>query len=119
MKPEEDKYWGLTDLVICNVVILVVNAFLCVKDLLSFSRSSKVMSMVIPGIYCLHKVDWTSLLEPRLSYQEEEKVDPHRVEMATALAICVGPDPGRIVGTLGGEYTGASRDVDKIVGDVE
>ena len=38
LKPEEDKYYGLTDLTIWNAVALVVNSFLCVKDLLSLSR---------------------------------------------------------------------------------
>ena len=39
--------------------------------------------------------------------------------MATALAICVGLDPGRIVRTLEGEYTGAWRNVEEILGKVE
>ena len=39
--------------------------------------------------------------------------------MATALEICVGPYPRRIVRILGGEYTGAWRDVEKILGEVE
>ena len=67
----------------------------------------------------LFKIDWTPILEPRLNYQEQERVDPHRVDMATALAIQVGLDPGRIVRTLEGEYTGAWRNVEDILGEVE
>ena len=63
MKPEEDKYYGLLDLTIWNVVVLVVNSFLCVKDLLSLSRSSKIMNKVVQEIHCFLKIDWTPLLE--------------------------------------------------------
>ena len=35
--------------------------------------------------------------------------------MATSLALRSGLDPGRVVRTLGGEYTGAWRDVDTIL----
>ena len=115
MKPEEDKYYGLSDVTIWNVVVLVVNSFLCVKDLISLSRLSKLMSTVLPETQRLLKIDWKPLLEPRLNYQNQETVDPHRVDMATALAIRVGLDPGRIVRMLEGEYTGAWRNVEEIL----
>ena len=35
--------------------------------------------------------------------------------MATSLAIRAGLDPGKIVRTLNGEYTGAHRNVEKIL----
>ena len=119
MKPEQDKYYGLADLTIWNVVVLVVNSFLCMKDLLALSTSSKLMNKVVPETCRLLKVDWTPLLQPRLNYQDQESVDPNRVDMATALAIRVGLDPGRIVRTLEGEYTGAWRNVEQILGEVE
>jgi hypothetical protein len=119
MKSEEGKYYGLVDLTIWNVVVLVVNSFLCVKDLLALSRSSKLMNKVVPETCRLLKIDWTPILEPRLNYQDQGSVDPHRVDMATALAIRVGLDPGRIVRTLEGEYTGAWRNVEEILGEVE
>ena len=103
MKPEEDKYYGLTDLTFLNAVVLVVDSFLCMKDVLSLSRSGKVMNKIAPETHCLFKIDYTPILEPRENYQDQENVDPHRVDMATALVICVGLDPGRIVRTLEGE----------------
>ena len=90
MKPEEDKYYGRPDLTIWNVVVLVVNYFLCVKELLSLSRSSEVMDKVVQEVHCLLKIDWTTLLEPRLTYQDKESVGPQRVDMVTALTFCVG-----------------------------
>merc|ERR1712086_1169644 len=119
MKPEQDKYYGVADLTIWNVVVLVVNSFLGMKDLLTLSRSNKLMDKVVPETHRLLKVDWTPLLQPRLNYQDQERVDPNRVDMATALAIRVGLDPGRIVRTLDGEYTGAWINVEQILGEVE
>ena len=39
--------------------------------------------------------------------------------MVTVLVICVGLDPGRIVRTLEGEYTGAWRNVEEMLGEEE
>ena len=71
------------------------------------------MNKVVQEVHHSLKIDWTPLLEPRLSYQDQESVDPHRVDMATALAIHVGLDPGRIVRTLEDEYTGAWKRLKK------
>ena len=71
--------------------------------------------MVVPEVARLLKIDWRPLLEPRFNYQSQHSIDEHRVDMATALAVRSGLDPGKIVRTLGGEYTGAWRDVDKVL----
>ena len=42
-------------------------------------------------------------------------MNPHRVDMATALAVRTGLDPRRIVQTLNGEYTGAWRNIKKVL----
>jgi hypothetical protein len=39
----------------------------------------------------------------------------HRVDMATALGIRSGVDPGRIVRTVRGEYTGTSRNIESFL----
>ena len=41
-----------------------------------------------------------------------------QTEMATSLALISGLDLGRVVRTLGGEYTGAWRDVDTILKEI-
>jgi hypothetical protein len=43
----------------------------------------------------------------------------NRVDIAVYLALRSGLDPGRVVRTLGGEYTGTWRDVDTILHDIE
>ena len=42
-----------------------------------------------------------------------------RVDMATSFALRSGLDPGRLARTLGGECTGAWRDVDKLLHEIE
>ena len=76
------------------------------------------MNKVIPETHCLLKIDWTPLLKPRLKYQDQENVDPHRVDMATALSIRVGLDPGRIVRILEGKYAGAWQKVEEMLGGI-
>ena len=43
----------------------------------------------------------------------------NRVDMGTSLTLRSGLDPGRVVRTLGGEYTGAWRYVDTILHEIE
>ena len=65
------------------------------------------MHKIVPETHCLLKIDWKPLLQPRLNYQDQENVDPHKVDIKIVLGVCVGLDPGRMVRTLEGEYTGA------------
>ena len=54
-----------------------------------------------------------------LGYENQLVVDMNRVDMVTSLALRSGLDPGRVVRTLGGEYTGASREVATILHEIE
>ena len=72
---------------------MVVKFFLCVKDFILLPRLSTVMSTFIPKTHCLLKIDWALLLKQRLDHQDQDHVDPHRVDMGAALAMCVGLDP--------------------------
>ena len=58
-------------------------------------------------------------MEPRCNYELQTSVDTNRVDMATALAVRSGLDPGKIVRTMGGEYTASWRDVDFILENVQ
>jgi hypothetical protein len=46
-----------------------------------------------------------------LGYENQECIDPYRVEIASAAMIHFGLDPGKFVRFLSGEYTGQYRDV--------
>ena len=70
---------------------------------------------VVSEISRVMLLDWRSLLEPQLDYENQVAIDMHRVDMATALALRSDLNPEKIVRTLGGEYTGAWRDVESIL----
>ena len=56
-------------------------------------------------------VDFTPLRQPRLGYATQTEVSLERVDMMAAAMIHYGLDPGMLVRYLGGEYTGAYRDI--------
>ena len=115
MKPESDKHYGVLDVTFFNIVVLVLNAWLCVKDLISLSLVNRKLRRVTKEVHRLLKIDWRPLKDDRLNYENQSHIDPHRVDMATALAVRTGLDPGRIVRTLNGEYTGARRDIKRVL----
>jgi hypothetical protein len=82
-------------------------------------RVNKLYNKVVPEVSRLLVLDWKPLLEPRLDYENQVAIDMNRVDMATSLALRSGLDPGRVVRTLGGEYTGAWRDVDAILHEIQ
>ena len=57
-------------------------------------------------------LNWKPITEHRVDYDKQKQVSMDRVDMATALALQCGLDPGKIVRTLGGEYTGKWRNVE-------
>jgi hypothetical protein len=56
-------------------------------------------------------MDFTPLREPRYFYKSQERIDPHRVDMASAAMVHFGLDLEKFVRWLSGEYTGHHRDV--------
>ena len=119
MRPEKDKQYMSGPLIFNNIVVLVLDSHLENSDLLNLSRVSKLFNRVVPEVKILLLVDWRPLLKPRLNYEDQDKIDIHRVDMATALAVRYGLCPGRIVRTLRGEFMGASRNVEFIFESVE
>ena len=119
MKPELDKQYESGPFIFNNIVVLILDAYLENSDLLNLSRVSKLFYRVVPEVKRLLLVDWRPLLKPRLDYMDQEKINMHRVDMATALAVRCGLCPGKIVRTLRGEFMGASRNVKFILASVE
>jgi hypothetical protein len=65
------------------------------------------------------KVDFSPLCKPRYNYEQQERIDPHRVKMASAAMIYFGLDPGKFAQWLGDEYTGHYWDVQTTLDAVE
>ena len=114
MKPETTKSYSIDIPNFYNILVPVIvemREILSSQDLSSLTCINKNINKVLPEIIRLLKIDWRPLLEPRLNYQDQTKIDPHRVDMATSLLIISGLDPGKVVRILGGEYTGSWRNV--------
>ena len=118
MKPKRKKYCNVLDVTFFNVVVLVLNTFLSAKDLVTLSLVNHLLRRVVKDRYRLLTIEWRSLKDPGSDYKNQDHIDPHRVDMATALAVRSGLDPGRIVRTLNGEYTGARRNTKQILAAV-
>ena len=119
MKPELKKHYSSDPICFYNVAALVMNSFLSPKEFWVIAQLNKFMSIAVPDIKRLLLVDWRPLLQPRYNYELQTSIDNKRVDMATALAIRCGFDPGKIVRTLGGEYTASWRDVTFILENVQ
>ena len=100
--------------VVC-IVLANMNHYLDYRDFQSLQLAKKANVKIIPERRRLISINWRPLLEPRLNYKDQKAIDPHRVDMATALAIRAGLDPGRIVRTMNGEYTGCWRNSKQIL----
>ena len=81
--------------------------------------ANKLFAKVIPEISRLLKLNWKPIIEHRPNYDDQKQISVERVDMATALALQCGLDPGKIVRTLEGEYTGEWRDVKIILDGVK
>ena len=83
-----------------NIVILVLDSFLGLRDLRAMSWLNKFYNKVVPEISRLLLLDWRPLLKPRLYYENQSAIDMNRVNMGTSLDLRSGLDPGRVVRTL-------------------
>jgi hypothetical protein len=74
---------------------------------------------MIPKIIRWLKVDFSQLHKPRYNYEQQERIEPHHVEMASAAMIYFGLNPGKFVRWLGGKYTGHHWDTQTTLDAVE
>jgi hypothetical protein len=51
---------------------------------------------------------------PWYNYEQQEQIDPHCVEMASAAMVHFGLDPGKFARWMGGKYTGYHCDVQMV-----
>ena len=89
------------------------------KEIWAITQLDKILSIAVPEIKRLLLIDWRPLLNPRCNYESQNSIDTNRVDMATALAVRSGLDPGKIVRSMAGEYTASWRDVDFILENVQ
>ena len=114
MRPSLDKWYRVEELYLYNVITTIIKECLpsfTNQDLFNLRLVNKDFANIIPKVCRWLRLDFTSLREPRYFYEDQECIDLHRVEMASAAMIHFGLDPGKFVRWLSGEYTGQYRDV--------
>lgn len=122
MRPELSKGYRVHDLHIYHVIAIVFKAH-CVSftpaDIVRLRMVDKTFFDVIPKFERWLSLDFSTLREPRLNYEDQTEVDPQRIEMASAAMFHFGLHPGKFVRWMGGEYTGASRNISKVIDAVK
>ena len=121
MKASILKHYRVQELTIYNVITSVIKEFredFTSTDLTNLCLVNKDFSKMIPSTIRWLKVDFSPLREPRLDYEQQEQISTHRITMASAAMIHFGLDPGKLVRWMGGEYTGARRDIQRTLNAV-
>ncbi len=122
MRPSKDKYYQVNTLELHCIIATLLKGFqqeFTTQDLHHFRLVCKTFASMIPKIIRWLKVDFSPLCEPRYNYEQQERINPHCVEMASAAMIYFGLDPGKFVRWLGGKYTGHHWDVQTTLDAVE
>jgi hypothetical protein len=57
----------------------------------------KDFALLVPKIARWLTVDVSLLRKPWYNYEQQEQIDPHRAEMASAAMVHFGLDPGKFV----------------------
>ncbi len=58
-------------------------------------------------------MDFPLLHKYPYNYEQQEQIDPHCIEMASAAMVRFGLDPGKLIQWIGGKYTGYHCDVQR------
>jgi hypothetical protein len=108
MKPSTNKYYQVKKLTIYNVITIVIQEYAAFSknELLNIRLLNTNFAKMIPRLQQWLQIDFSLLRKPRLNYESQMQIDPHRVHMANAAMAHCGLDPGRFVQLMGGEYTG-------------
>ena len=121
MRPNIRRVYRVKDLDIYNVLVIALRHQGILKrvydyaieeeDYRSMCLVSKRFAKVTIETKRLLSVDFTPLRHPRIGYANQTEVSLERVDMMAAAMIHYGLNPGMLVRYLGGEYTGAYRDI--------
>jgi len=122
MKPSLKKQYRIENPDLYNVIAIVMRVMghqLDAIDYLHLSMMNKEFQVIVPEFLRLLALDFSPLLQPRYDYQQQEQISEQRVDMAGALLLHFGLEPGTAVRCLGLEYTGANRNVEATLSTVK
>jgi hypothetical protein len=63
-------------------------------------------------------VDFFLLHKPQYNYEQQEQINLHHIEMASAAMVHFGLEPGKFVQWMGGKYSGYHREVQRTLAAV-
>ncbi len=122
MRPSLDKWYQVGDLHLYNVITTIIKECRVIflkEDLSNLCLVNKDFAKTVPKVLRWLRVDFTTLKDPRLGYEQQDHFNPHCVEMASAAMIHFGLDPGKCVCFLSGEYTGQHQDIHRTLDAIQ
>ncbi len=102
------------DLHLYNVITTIIKecrVSFSKEDLSNLCLVNKDFANIVLKVLHWLRVYFTPLQDPHLGYKQQDHIDPHHMEMASAAMIHFGLDPSKFVRFLSGEYIGQHRDV--------
>ncbi len=114
MRPSLNKWYPVADLHLYNIITTIIKecrvSFLK-EDISNLCLVNKDFANIIPKVLRWLRVDFTPLRDPCLGYEQQDHINPYRVEMGSAAMIHFGLDSGKVVRFLLGKHTGQYCDV--------
>ncbi len=114
MRPSLNKWYRVGDLCLYNVITTIIKecrVSFSKEDISNLHLANKDFANIVPKVLHWLQVNFTPLQDPHLGYEQQDHIDPYRLEMASAATIHFGLDPGKFVRFLSGKYTGQYWDV--------
>jgi hypothetical protein len=94
MRPSKDKFYRVDILELHSIIATVIKEFrveFMVQDIRNLCLVCKDFASLVPKIARWLTVDFSLLCEPRYNYEKQERINPHRVKMASAAMVHFGP----------------------------
>ena len=120
IKPRQTAYYRAeTPTFQLCLLPLIASGCLDMFDYGSLSQIDMQTSRLVKIHLRLLDVDVTPLLLPRLDFEKQQQLQEQRIDMATALFIHYGGDPGKLVRAMNHEYVLANLDRQAILKNVK
>ncbi len=107
MRPSLNKWYQVGDLHLYNLITTMIKGCRVIfssEDLSNLCLVNKDFANIVPKVLHWLQVDFTSLQDLCLGYQQQDHINPHCLEMANMAMINFGLDPGKFVRFLLGKY---------------
>jgi hypothetical protein len=95
MRPSLNKWYQVADLHLYNIITTIINecrVSFSEEDTSNLCLVNKDFAKIVPKVLHWLQVNFTPLQDPRLGYEQQDHINPYRVEMASAAMIHFGLD---------------------------